>query len=377
MRYKDISIITKDVNSVDSLSKMLFKKYEIPVFIDKKSELTQNILVKYLLSIFEIFEKNWSLESVLNYVKSGFIEINQNDIYLLENYCIKYAISGNKWYKEPWQELEDIRLKIVQPLMELKNNIIIVNNKKTVKSMTIGLYEFLQKNNIHGILSEKIEKLLSIGEINIAKEYAMRIPCKVVLTDYRLAPKYPFPIPVEDCFETYKWVLDNTDMLGVAKDKIMIGGDSAGGNLATAVTLMAKDRHLPAPAALLLIYPVTDRRMMTESMKKYTDTPVWNAKLSKMMWDAYLGGQTPEHIEYASPIEVSSFESFPPTYIEVAEYDCLRDEGILLYERLKEENIKVDLYEVKNACHGFENVVGSSITKECINRRISWLKEFF
>jgi len=175
MRYKDISIITKDVNSVDSLSKMLFKKYEIPVFIDKKSELTQNILVKYLLSIFEIFEKNWSLESVLNYVKSGFIEINQNDIYLLENYCIKYAISGNKWYKEPWQELEDIRLKIVQPLMELKNNIIIVNNKKTVKSMTIGLYEFLQKNNIHGILSEKIEKLLSIGEINIAKEYAMSI----------------------------------------------------------------------------------------------------------------------------------------------------------------------------------------------------------
>lgn len=217
----------------------------------------------------------------------------------------------------------------------------------------------------------------SEAHYKIAKEYAMRIPCKVVLTDYRLAPKYPFPIPVEDCFATYKWVLNNVDKLGIAKDKIMIGGDSAGGNLATAVTLMAKDRHLPAPAALLLIYPVTDRRMMTESMKKYTDTPVWNAKLSKMMWDAYLGGQTPEHIEYASPIEVSSFESFPPTYIEVAEYDCLRDEGILLYERLKEENIKVDLYEVKNACHGFENVVGSSITKECINRRISWLKEFF
>ena len=155
----------------------------------------------------------------------------------------------------------------------------------------------------------------------------------------------------------------------------MIGGDSAGGNLATAVTLMARDRFLSIPTALLLIYPAADRRMVTESMKKYTDTPVWNANLSKMMWNAYLGEQIPEHIEYASPIESSSFKGFPPTYIEVAEYDCLRDEGILLYERLKDENIEVEFCEIKNACHGFETAVGSSITRECINRRINWLQK--
>lgn len=207
----------------------------------------------------------------------------------------------------------------------------------------------------------------------IAKEYAKRLPCKVVYVDYRLAPKHPFPTPAGDCFETYKWVLQNTDILGIDPNKIFIGGDSAGGNLATAVTLMARDKQLSLPAALLLIYPVTDRRMNTKSMQEYTDTPVWNATLNKMMWDAYLSGKTPKHIEYASPMESSSFAGFPPTYIEVAQYDCLRDEGILLYERFQEEGIPVELHEIKNACHGFETVVNSTITRECMNRRIEWL----
>ncbi len=209
----------------------------------------------------------------------------------------------------------------------------------------------------------------------IAKEYAEKLPCKVVYVDYRLAPKHPFPIPVEDCFETYQWVLDNVDMLGIDKSRIVIGGDSVGGNLATAVTLMARDRRMQLPIAALLIYPAIDRRMITESMKKYTDTPVWDARLNQMMWNAYLNGQMPEHIEYASPIEATSFENFPESYIEVAEYDCLRDEGIMLSERLKEEGVGVELHEVKNACHGFETATDSSITKECMNRRIQWLKK--
>ena len=210
----------------------------------------------------------------------------------------------------------------------------------------------------------------------LAKEYAAKMPCKVVYVDYRLAPKYPFPVPVEDCFAAYKWVLENAKNLGIKEDKIMIAGDSAGGNLATAVTLMARDRGLAMPLALMLIYPVTDRRMMTESMKKYTDTPVWDANLSKMMWDAYLGGQQPEHMEYASPVEASSFERFPSTYIEVAEFDSLHDEGILLYDKLKETGIPVELHEIKGACHGFETAIESRITRECMRRRIDWLQSF-
>ncbi len=210
----------------------------------------------------------------------------------------------------------------------------------------------------------------------LAKEYAKELPCKVVYVDYRLAPKHPFPIPAEDCYATYKWVLHNADILGIDPSKMIIGGDSAGGNLATAVTLMARDRQLPLPAALLLIYPATDRRMITKSMQEFTDTPVWNVRLSKMMWNAYLPKELKKHIEYASPIEAPSFDRFPSTYIEVAQYDCLRDEGILLYEKLCEEGIKVELHEAENACHGFETMVNSKITRECMSRRITWLSQF-
>jgi acetyl esterase len=95
-----------------------------------------------------------------------------------------------------------------------------------------------------------------------------------------------------------------------------------------------------------------------------------------MMWDAYLSGKTPKHIEYASPMEAASFAGFPPTYIEVAQYDCLRDEGILLYERFQEKGIPAELHEIKNACHGFETMTKSKITKTCMSRRINWLKQF-
>lgn len=206
------------------------------------------------------------------------------------------------------------------------------------------------------------------------KEYVAKTPCKVVYVDYRLAPDNPFPIPVEDCFSTYQWVLKHTEMLQIDSDHIMIGGDSAGGNLAIGVTLMARDRGLTLPSKIMLIYPATDRRMLTESMQKYTDTPVWDAKLSKMMWDAYLGGQQEEHIEYASPMEADSLIAFPKTYMEVAEFDCLHDEGIAFYERLLEYGTEVELHEVKGACHGFENVFESQITRQCMARRVEWLR---
>ncbi|MBD5555204.1 MAG: alpha/beta hydrolase [Roseburia sp.] len=86
-------------------------------------------------------------------------------------------------------------------------------------------------------------------------------------------------------------------------------------------------------------YPVTDRRMITESMKKFTDTPVWDAKLTAMFWKAYLGNQVPKQIQYASPIEAESLEHFPNVYIEVAEFDSLRDEGIAFAERLRSEGV--------------------------------------
>jgi len=212
------------------------------------------------------------------------------------------------------------------------------------------------------------------GHYKIAKEYAERMHCKVVYVDYRLAPQYPFPIPVEDCFATYRWVLMHGKKLGIDKNAIFLGGDSAGGNLAAAVTLMARDRKLPMPKGVMLIYPVTDRRMNTVSMQNFIDTPVWDAKLSNMMWQCYLGNQEPEPVEYASPVEAKSFQKFPPTYMEVAEFDCLHDEGVNLYERIKETGVPTEFHEVKGGCHGYETATESLLVQACMDCRVKWFK---
>ena len=212
------------------------------------------------------------------------------------------------------------------------------------------------------------------GHYKIAKEYAVQLPCKVVYVDYRLAPEHPFPIPVEDCFATYRWVLAHAKGLGIDKNKIFLGGDSAGGNLATAVTLMARDRRYRKPKGLLLVYPVTDRRMQTLSMQNFTDTPVWDAKLSKMMWQCYLGDKKPSPVEYASPAEAKSFTEFPPTYMEVAEFDCLHDEGVELYEKIKAAGIDTEFHEIKGGCHGYETVTNSLLVRACMELRVAWMQ---
>ena len=209
----------------------------------------------------------------------------------------------------------------------------------------------------------------SFAHHNMAKLYAAMLPCKVIYTDYRLAPKNRFPVPAEDCFCTYKWAIEQA-----GSAPVVIAGDSAGGALALAVTFMARDRGIRMPDAELLVYPVTDRRIATDSMKRYVDTPVFDAKLSKMMWDAYLGDTQPEKVEYASPMEALSFAQFPPTYIEVAQFDALRDEGVLLCQKLKEQGIPVESHEVRCACHGFETATKSNLLKTCVDRRIDWLR---
>lgn len=111
----------------------------------------------------------------------------------------------------------------------------------------------------------------------------------------------------------------------------------------------------------MLIYPVADRRMITESMKKFADTPVWDAARTKMFWSAYLGNQEPKQVQCASPIEAESLKHFPNVYMGVAEFDCLHDEGIAFAGRLRAEGISTELHEAKGAYHGDETALGSKL----------------
>ena len=145
-RYRDIGVITKNIESYSSLCKAIFSEYEIPVFIDEKKDITSDIFVKYVLAILDIFAKNWSYEAVFNYLKSGIVKIDR--LYELENYCIKWNIKGSKWYEKPWNfGEEDTFLKeqkdIITPLLEFKNSL---KSKNSADKISEELYKFILKN---------------------------------------------------------------------------------------------------------------------------------------------------------------------------------------------------------------------------------------
>ncbi len=177
-RYKDISVITKNTDDYSSLIKSIFKKYNIPVFIDEKKDLNQNILVKYLISLLEVYSKSFSMEAVINYIKTGFIDLEDEEIYQFENYCKKIGINGVRKFTNKFEinvdgnsnieELNCIKDKIINPLLNLKENL---NKDKTIKAITLEIYTFLEKNNIREVLQNKITAFEEMGNIELANIY--------------------------------------------------------------------------------------------------------------------------------------------------------------------------------------------------------------
>ena len=208
---------------------------------------------------------------------------------------------------------------------------------------------------------------------NMARKYAQSTSCQLIFVQYRLAPKHVFPTAAEDSFAAYKWAVDNAEALGIDKTRIAVVGDSAGGNLAAVVAQMARDRAVTVPTCQMLIYPVIDRRMTSESSRTMTDAPMWNSTLSKMMWRAYLGDYDGENIAYASPIEAKDFSALPDAYIETAEFDSLRDEGIAYAEALQRAGGEVVLNRTLGTMHGYDIVKKSPVTKASVTARIEYL----
>lgn len=176
-RYRDISVITKNIDQYASLISAIFARYNIPIFIDQKKEFSQNILVKYILAFIEILAKNWSYEAMFNFLKTGLNSFSNEEIFELENYCVSYGIKGSKWYKEDWkiakndEELEKLnqtRRKIVEPLLEFKSKL---KRTKTAKDIGLALYEFLDENQIYEKLQEKAEDLRKVGNIELSNIY--------------------------------------------------------------------------------------------------------------------------------------------------------------------------------------------------------------
>lgn len=211
----------------------------------------------------------------------------------------------------------------------------------------------------------------------LACVYAMAANCRVVFPDYHLTPKYPFPAAYEDGLAVYKYTMENAEELAITTEKIGLAGDSAGACLAALLCNHYEQEGLWRPCLQMLIYPATDAAMRTDSMKRFSDTPLWNGKNNRRMWAYYCKGLKPEERHKAAPMHSCLPQIIPDTYIETAEYDCLHDEGVLYGEKLRKAGARVTINDTKGTIHGYDVNPRTSIAIGNIEKRIAFLKSGF
>ncbi len=185
-----------------------------------------------------------------------------------------------------------------------------------------------------------------------------RAGCVAVSVDYRLAPEHKFPTPLEDCYAATRWVAENANALGVDLDRIAIGGDSAGGNLAAAVALAMRDRGGPRLAFQLLIYPVTDFNLDSGSYRANGDGYLLTRSGMEWFWSHYLHSPADGERPYASPLRAADLHGLPPALVITAEFDPLRDEGEAYAGRLAGSGVPVTLKRYDGMIHGFFQLGG-------------------
>jgi len=175
----------------------------------------------------------------------------------------------------------------------------------------------------------------------------------VVSVDYRLGPEAKFPAAVDDSYAATEWIAAHATELGIDRDRIAIGGDSAGGNLSAVVTQLARDRRGPRLVHQLLIYPGTDMRMNSPSIDENADGPLLTKPSMTWFMGHYLRSDEDKLNPMASPILASDLSGLPPAFIITAECDPLRDEGEAYADRLRGAGIPVKVNRYAGMPHGF------------------------
>jgi acetyl esterase len=187
----------------------------------------------------------------------------------------------------------------------------------------------------------------------ICRAMASMVPCVVVSVGYRLAPEHPFPAAVDDCYAAVKWVADHASELGADSGRIAVGGDSNGGTLAAAVSLMARDDDGPPIFAQVLIYPAMRYGCATESMRDNVDPMFFNGHSVPWFWNLYLADPADGESPYASPLNATDHSGLPATLMITAEFCPLRDEGEAYADVLSLASVPVEYHRYADLPHGF------------------------
>jgi acetyl esterase len=194
---------------------------------------------------------------------------------------------------------------------------------------------------------------------------AIAVGAVVVSVDYRLAPEHPFPAALHDCYSALRYMAGEADALGIDPDRIAVSGGSAGGGLAAATTLLARDLGGPALCFQMLHIPELDDRLETPSMRRFVDSPLWNQPLAVQSWRAYLGELSgrDDIPALAAPSRADDLSGLPSAYVSTAENDPLRDEGIDYAQRLLQAGVSVELHQFPGTFHGSALVTTAAISK--------------
>lgn len=178
----------------------------------------------------------------------------------------------------------------------------------------------------------------------------------IIAVNYQKAPEHPYPIPFNDCYATYEWVHQNAQSLGIDPRKIGVGGESAGGNLASAVALKVRDTSGPTLAYQLLLNPCNERDFNSQSYKMFATGFGLSRQGMQWYWEQYLQGHDHDQDPYACPSMAKDFSRLAPAIIVTAEFDPLKDDGVKYERLLREADVPTHYKEYKGMIHGFASL---------------------
>jgi len=193
--------------------------------------------------------------------------------------------------------------------------------------------------------------------------------CRVLSVDYRLAPEFPFPLPVEDAVAAFAWAHEHAGELGADPGRMAVGGDSAGGNLATALCIQNRDAGNPQPAMQLLLYPVTDAVGGQQSRDTFAKSFLLTRNDMEWFENHYIPDGIDEADPRASMMRATDVSGLPAAYVATSGFDPLRDEGEIYAARMREAGVQVVLQRHSSQIHGFAN-----LTAICPSARAAMLE---
>lgn len=187
----------------------------------------------------------------------------------------------------------------------------------------------------------------------VCRRLANETGCLVLSVDYRLAPEHRFPAALDDCFAAANWAHEHAERLGGDRERLFVSGDSAGGNLAAAVALRARDDGGPPLRGQILVYPITDCNFDRDSYREFGDGYHLTRDTMRWFWEQYTSNDAEARHLWASPLRAGDLSRLPPALVVTAEYDPLRDEGRAYADALAAAGVPVERIDCRGMIHGF------------------------